>query len=173
MGLLHRRTEVELPLCVLFNRASRSRRIHDGFAIVSRLADGALWYTIIASLPLIYGMEALEASLHTLAVGLVSLVIYKSLKRHTSRARPDRINPDILHTVRALDEFSFPSRHTLHAVGFTVVLLSNYPEWWSIVPPFTTLVAASRLVLGLHYPSDVLIGAVIGPSAGLLSLPIF
>lgn len=173
MSLLHRMTEVELPLCLLFNRASRRRRIRDGFAIVSRLGDGVLWYTIIASLPLIYGMQALEASLHMLAVGLVSLVIYKWLKRSTSRARPYRVNADILHSVRALDEYSFPSGHTMHAVGFSIVLLTYYPEWWIAILPFTTLVATSRLVLGLHYPSDVLIGAVIGASVGLLSFQIF
>lgn len=170
MSLLHRMTEAELPVCMLFNRASRRRHVRDAFAIVSRLGDGVLWYAIIVSLPVLYGVQALQVSGHMLAVGAISLLIYKQLKRYTNRARPYRINDEILHSVRALDEFSFPSGHTMHAVGFSIVLLGYYPQWWVFVLPFTLLVAASRLVLGLHYPSDVLAGAVIGAGVGLLSL---
>ena len=78
-----------------------------------------------------------------------------------------------------LDEFSFPSGHTLHAVAFTLVALTYYPLLAWLLIPFSASVAASRVVLGLHYPSDVLAATVIGsalagvalwlvPGAGLL-----
>ena len=60
------------------------------------------------------------------------------------------------------DDDSFPSGHTMHAVGFSWILMTYYPELGLFVLPFTILVAMSRLVLGLHYPSDVLAGALIG-----------
>lgn len=51
-----------------------------------------------------------------------------------------------------LDEFSFPSGHTLHAVAFSLVAMAHYPVLaWALVP-FTASVAVSRVVLGLHYP---------------------
>jgi undecaprenyl-diphosphatase len=65
-------------------------------------------------------------------------------------------------TGKPLDKFSFPSGHTLHAVVFGVVALNYYPQLAFIILPFTTLVGLSRVVLGLHYPSDVLAGALIG-----------
>ena len=61
-----------------------------------------------------------------------------------------------------LDRFSFPSGHTLHAVGFSLVAAAYYPELAPLLSGVTVMVAASRMVLGLHYPSDVLAGATLG-----------
>jgi len=72
--------------------------------------------------------------------------------------------------VPPLDEFSFPSGHTLHAVSFTIVALTWFPALAPLLVPFTVLVAASRVVLGLHYPSDVLAATAIGGVLGGLSL---
>jgi undecaprenyl-diphosphatase len=71
-----------------------------------------------------------------------------------------------------LDTFSFPSGHTLHAVAFTLVACSYYPGLTAVLMPFTLLTAASRVVLGLHYPSDVLAGAAIGAAVALASFRI-
>ena len=63
---------------------------------------------------------------------------------------------------RPLDHFSFPSGHTLHAVMATTVLGYVAPLLLLLMLPFTLLVALSRMILGLHYPSDVAVGAMIG-----------
>ncbi len=162
MTLLQRLSESEIALCLYFNRINHKRAISRFFAAVSRLGDGVFWYTIIALLPLVYGMSALPVSVHMLAVGGVALVIYKLLKSLTSRERPYRLDANILHNVPALDLYSFPSGHTMHAVGFSTVLVSYYPEWGWLVVPFAALVALSRLVLGLHFPTDVVFGAALG-----------
>jgi membrane-associated phospholipid phosphatase len=65
---------------------------------------------------------------------------------------------------RPLDHFSFPSGHTLHAVMVTITLGYIQPLLLILMLPFTILVALSRMILGLHYPSDVIVGAVIGAS---------
>ena len=70
----------------------------------------------------------------------------------------------IICSAKPLDQFSFPSGHTLHAVGFSVVAVAYFPVLIWLVLPFTLLVAASRVILGLHYPSDVLAGALVGLS---------
>lgn len=105
-----------------------------------------------------------------LLVGLVCMSLYKWLKGKTLRPRPYEVHQDIWLTGRPLDRFSFPSGHTLHAVAFSLVLLSYYPQLYWLAVPFTVLVALSRVVLGLHYPSDVLAGAAIGSLIALLSL---
>ncbi|HNW79764.1 MAG TPA: phosphatase PAP2 family protein, partial [Candidatus Competibacteraceae bacterium] len=71
-----------------------------------------------------------------------------------------------------LDEYSFPSGHTLHAVSFSIIAVYYYPVLAWLVLPFTVLVALSRLVLGLHYPSDVLAGILLGAALASLTLQI-
>jgi undecaprenyl-diphosphatase len=72
-----------------------------------------------------------------------------------------------------LDRYSFPSGHTLHAVSFTMVLCGYFPVMIWVLLPFTLLVALSRMILGLHYPSDVLAGAFIGAMLALVSFKVF
>jgi undecaprenyl-diphosphatase len=95
-------------------------------------------------------------------VGVVCTGAYKMLKRGTVRPRPYQAMHSICAGAPVLDAFSFPSGHTLHAVAFTLVACWHYPALAAILVPFTLLTAASRVVLGLHYPSDVLAGAAIG-----------
>lgn len=164
---------VDMALCHLLNRADRRERIGLFFAWISRLGDGVFWYSLILLLPLIHGRAGWMASLHMLLTGLVTLLLYRWLKSSTGRPRPCAVDPRITPRVAPLDEFSFPSGHTLHAVGFSVVLLSHFPAWFWIVIPFATLVAISRPVLGLHYPSDVAAAVLIGFMIGKGSILLF
>lgn len=169
MKRLHQLNNRELPLCLIFNRANQLKPISTTFAIVSRLGDGIIWYVIMALLPFIYGNSAIAVSVHMGFVGITGLVIYKILKSSTERARPYNLNNDILHNVAALDQFSFPSGHTMHAVSFSSVMLGYYPEWTVVLVPFAIMIALSRVVLGLHYPSDVFFGALLGLGIAKLS----
>lgn len=162
MKRLHQLNAHEIPLCLLFNRINHLRPVSLFFALISRLGDGVFWYVLMLLLPVFYGLEAIQVSLHMAIVSVIGLGLYKWLKLSTVRVRPYRFNKNILQNVAALDQFSFPSGHTLHAVSFSAVLLSYYPEWAVLVIPFAALVALSRVILGLHYPSDVLIGALLG-----------
>ncbi|WKB54291.1 phosphatase PAP2 family protein [Eleftheria terrae] len=154
------------------HRAADHRGLVLLLAIVSRLGNGALWYGGMALLPLVGGPQGWACSLRMLGLGVANLTIYLLLKRWAGRPRPYVACTDIRACTRALDQFSFPSGHTLHAVAFSTVLLHYYPSLAFVLVPFTLLIALSRVVLGLHYPSDVLAGAVIGAlmAAGVLRL---
>ena len=132
------------------------------FRLASRLGDGVFWYSVMLALIVTQGRPGLEAALRMLAAGMIGLVVYKLLKSRTTRPRPYQVLGGIRAGIDPLDAFSFPSGHTLHAVAFTVVAVSHFPALASVLVPFTLLVALSRVVLGLHYPSDVLAGAAIG-----------
>ena len=131
------------------------------FRAVSRLGNGALWYVLMIAL-CAAGRPGLEAAARMAAAGAVGLLAYKLLKAGMPRPRPYRVIAGIRAGIDPLDVFSFPSGHTLHAVAFTIIAVAYFPPLaWALVP-FTLLVAVSRVVLGLHYPSDVLAGAAIG-----------
>ncbi|MBK1716492.1 phosphatase PAP2 family protein [Thiocystis violacea] len=154
--------DLELSVCRVWSRSGQRQWIQRPFAIVSRLGDGLFWYSLMGALPLTHGLAGLQASLHMLATGGIALLIYKSLKGVTRRERPCHHALDINALVPPLDHYSFPSGHTLHAVSFSTVAIYYFPELAWVLIPFATLVAMSRILLGLHYPTDVLVATLIG-----------
>lgn len=162
--------ERELRICLVANRAIHRLTAGRLFALVSRLGDGLFWYALMVALPLLYGPAAILASLHLAVTGLAALGTYYALKGLTRRPRPYRQERGIQLSVPPLDEFSFPSGHTLQAVAFTLVAVHWFPVLGWVLYPFTALVALSRVVLGLHYPSDVLAAIGLGTLLAVLSI---
>lgn len=160
----------ERRLCVAMNRWGTRQALRRVFGIVSRLGDGVFWYTLMAVLATLGGRHGAIAALHMALTGLAAAAMYRSLKRWTRRPRPFRTHEGIVPYIAPLDEFSFPSGHTLHAVSFTLVALAYVPWLAPILVPFTVMVALSRIVLGLHYPSDVLAATAIGIALASVSL---
>ncbi len=156
-------------VCLRFNRALRYRALPQTCRTISRLGDGVFWYALMLAL-LLWRRDAAQTVLHMAGVGLACTVIYKLLKRGTLRPRPYQVQASIAQGASPLDSFSFPSGHTLHAVAFSIVALAYYPSLAALLVPFTLLTAVSRVVLGLHYPSDVLAGAALGAMLGAASL---
>lgn len=160
--VLRRIGELDTRVCLLFNRGVHLPRVGALFALVSRLGDGVFWYALIAVAAVADGRAGLFAALHMVAVGLVALALYRALKSTFVRRRPFAVVQRIHAGTAPLDLYSFPSGHTLHAVAFTLVASAHYPVLAWVLAPFTLLVALSRVILGLHYPTDVLAGAAIG-----------
>lgn len=160
----------EAALCLACNRWAARSRAAQVFVLASRLGDGAVWYALLVAISLLDGLAGLFASMHMALAGAASLAVYRVLKRRARRLRPFAADPRIRALVPPLDEYSFPSGHTLHAVAFSVVAIAYYPVLAWVLVPLCGLIAASRVVLGLHYPSDVAAGFSIGAGMGVLAL---
>jgi undecaprenyl-diphosphatase len=139
-------------------------------ASASRLADGVLWYTLMLVLPAVGGVTGTGCAMQMAGVGVLNLAIYRYLKPRVCRPRPFVTCADVRPRAGVLDAYSFPSGHTLHAVAFSIVICYHYPSAAIILAPFTLIVCISRLVLGLHYPSDVVVGAAMGAATAALVL---
>ena len=172
MLLMARIDAAEYGLCRVLNRgASRAlpRRVFQG---ASRLGDGIFWYVLILALPLVYGAAALRPAIAMAVTGACGVLVYALLKRVFVRERPFITHAAIHRAALPLDRYSFPSGHTLHAVSFTWQACAHFPELAWLLVPLAALIAGSRVVLGLHYPSDVLAGAVIGGALAQLGLAV-
>ncbi len=157
--------------CVVWAQQSPwSRALSWPLIGVSRLGDGFLWAAVMVLLPWIDGRQGTGRTAQLMALGVVNVTLYLWLKPRIARPRPCVACEGVRARTRALDTFSFPSGHTLHAVAFTVVLSHHYPLLSVLLWLFSLLVAASRVVLGLHYPSDVLFAAVLALLTAHLAL---
>jgi undecaprenyl-diphosphatase len=170
--LFRRIDAVEHTWCLRLNRGCHQASVRQLFTVVSRLGDGVFWYALILLLPVIYGEAALYAAVRMAIVGFTGVALYKYLKGRLVRERPYISLAGIVPGTKALDRYSFPSGHTLHAVSFTVLAVASFPELAWLCVPFATLVAMSRVVLGLHYPSDVVAGALLGAGLAALSMAV-
>lgn len=148
--------------CLKLNRSGASPGARRFFGAVSRLGDGLFWYALLAILPLAFGRPGFRVSVQLGATALVGVLVYLVLKTRLVRERPYITHLGVEAHVLPLDRYSFPSGHALHAVCFTLLTVPHFPWLALVLVPFTALVAASRVMLGLHYPSDVLVGGAIG-----------
>jgi undecaprenyl-diphosphatase len=164
--------QAELRFCRYLNRPSGSQVLRAFFRGISRLGDGWLWYALIAIQPLLLGAQGWFVSAHLTATGGIGLLAYKMIKRHAVRERPFITHPAINCAAAPLDRYSFPSGHTLHAVSFAFLGTHYLPEFAGPLAAFAILVALSRVVLGLHYPTDVAAGAILGGGLAFGSLQV-
>lgn len=102
---------------------------------------------------------------------LVAGAISSTLKLTVQRERPFTTYPDIIYQKTEVGSYSFPSGHTNFAFATATSLTLAFPKWYVIVPAYSYAAAVgySRMYLGVHYPSDVLAGALIGAGSSLLT----
>lgn len=152
----------EYGLCRRLNRGASFALPRRIFQIASWLGNGIVWYALILALPVLFGRTAAKPAIVMALTGALGVLIYAMLKRLFVRERPFITHAAIDRGAAPLDRYSFPSGHTLHAVSFTWQACAHFPELAWVLVPLAALIAGSRVVLGLHYPSDVLAGAAIG-----------
>ncbi|PUZ19440.1 PAP2 family protein [Chitinophaga costaii] len=103
--------------------------------------------------------NALYMATNAISTELINLLIKKLVKRPRPFITNMRLTP-----VYKPGSYSFPSGHTSSAFSSGVTLARAYPHWYIIVPSlvWASAVGYSRMYLGVHYPSDVATGALLG-----------
>jgi undecaprenyl-diphosphatase len=134
----------------------------------TRGGDGWLWYAMGLVILALGGKTRFEALGAAGLSSALSVILFSRLKRLTGRRRPCQIAPHCWATLLPPDQFSFPSGHTMTAFAVAIPLSLFYPTL-SIGLLFCALsIATSRIVLGMHFLSDVVAGALIGTGLGYL-----
>ncbi|MDP5053267.1 MAG: phosphatase PAP2 family protein [Congregibacter sp.] len=131
--------------------------------IISRTADGYLYVMISGLVVLAVGTQSVFLS-HTLLAFAIERVVYWVMKNSLRRRRPADALPGFKSHIIAADEFSFPSGHTSAAFLFITLLALHFGPALVLFYPWAMAVAMSRVYLGVHFPTDTVMGAVLGSS---------
>jgi undecaprenyl-diphosphatase len=139
----------------------------------TRLGDGWLWYGLGIMLLARGGQQRLAAIGAAGSAALVGIGVFKGLKHLSHRMRPCQFEPHCWSKVLPPDKFSFPSGHTMTAFSIALVLSYFYPSLEGTLFFLALSIACSRIVLGMHFLSDVLAGMVLGVALGCASITTF
>jgi undecaprenyl-diphosphatase len=151
------------------NRWPAPRWVRLWMLAATRGGDGWLWYAMGAVILLFGGEQRFRAAAAAaLAVG-VGIALFLQLKKATGRKRPCAYEPHCWASLLPPDQFSFPSGHTITAFAMAVSLSLYYPDLAAGLLFCAVSVAASRVVLGMHFLSDVVVGAAIGTGLAYLA----
>jgi undecaprenyl-diphosphatase len=157
----------------LANNWSAPRWIRAYALSSTRVGDGWLWYAMGLAI-LMFGGESRFAALGSAgSAAVLSILLFIVLKQFAGRRRPCQIEPHCWATLLPPDQFSFPSGHTMTAFAVAISLSLYYPSL-AIGLLFCALsIAASRILLGMHFLSDVAAGALVGAGLGYLGFLAF
>lgn len=128
----------------------------------TRGGDGWLWYFMGLMILLFGGERRFLAAGSAAAAAGTGIVVFLKLKKVTGRRRPCAIEPHCWATLLPPDQFSFPSGHTITAFAVALTLSHFYPSLAVGLIFCAVSIAASRILMGMHFLSDVLAGAAIG-----------
>lgn len=135
----------------------------------TRCGDGWLWGSMAAVVAIFGGEERFPAIGASTLAAAVGIGAFMKLKRTIGRKRPCAIEPHCWAQLLPPDQFSFPSGHTITAFAVAVPLGMFYPEMQPGLYFCAVSIAASRILLGMHFLSDVVAGAILGSVLGLSS----
>lgn len=138
--------------------------------LISRTGDGYLQIALPVLLAITAGAAGQSLLLCTLLAFSIQLPIYWVLKNSFQRRRPPDAIPSFASAITAHDKFSFPSDH---AAAATLLAALVYLHFGAVAAPlmiWAGLVGASRVLLGVHFPTDILAGVVLGLSVATVSV---
>lgn len=141
--------------------------------VITRLGDGWLWYALGSIILFVGGEKRFLAVGAGLSASLAGILVFRQLKVISKRPRPYQVEPHCWAMVTPQDRFSFPSGHSMTAFSIVVSVGHFYPNLQLVLLVLALCIAASRIILGMHYLTDVIVGAGIGIGLGLASLSIF
>ena len=141
-----------------------------GMVLYTFLGNGG-WAFIVLGLVLLFFRKTRKAGASSLTAMLLGLLVTNlTLKPLVSRPRPWVVMENFVTLVTSSDMNSFPSGHTCAAFAFGVALCAVLPQKWVKAAALiaAALMGFSRLYVGVHFPSDVLVGALVGSLCGLV-----
>ena len=132
--------------------------------------DGIIW--IVLGLVMLIPKKTRKCGIMVLAALLVMLVVNNIiLKNLIARPRPYATYPELIEDLADIihvpSSYSFPSGHTVSAMAVAFTILTQHKKFGIVTLVFATLMGLSRLYVGVHFPTDVYGGIIVGAALAL------
>lgn len=169
MKLINSIHKYDVFMFIWLNNVSIHRALVRISRYVSKTADGFLYVLLAGWLYLIQGFNdpLLQAMLLAFAI---ERPVYFVLKNGFRRHRPQQALQNFRSVITPSDHFSFPSGHTSAACMMATLVGYFFPALMVGLYLWAALVGFSRVVLGVHFPTDTLVGAALGLSSAIFSI---
>jgi undecaprenyl-diphosphatase len=160
----------DLAIFYFINHSLSTGFLDKFFSIITDVNNWYIAYIILAGIAFFKG----RARGKILVVGLILLIIvtdqtgFRILKELFERVRPCNALTDVITPLGCAGGYSFPSNHALNNFAAATFISRLFPNYKWIVFIVALMIAISRIYLGVHYPSDILAGALIGVIFGYL-----
>jgi undecaprenyl-diphosphatase len=139
----------------------------------TRLGDGWIWYSIGIIL-LLFGGELRFAAFGASATAeAVTVALFRAMKNSSKRKRPCQLEAHCWANVLPPDQFSFPSGHAMSAFAIAIPICIFYPQMQAALLALSVTIAVSRVILGMHFVSDVVVGSLLGTGLGYVAYLFF
>ena len=139
----------------------------------TRLGDGWIWYSVGITLLLFGGDLRFIAFAASATAEAATLVLFRAMKKASKRKRPCHLEAHCWSNILPPDQFSFPSGHSMSAFAIAIPLCIFYPELQAALLVLSVSIAVSRVILGMHFVSDVVVGSLLGAGLGYGAYQLF
>ena len=159
---LARCNEWEIGVVRLAVKNSQPAYLRKTSLIINHLGDGWLYVLIVLSLLAFQGLHSWHLLLSAGLAAAMAHLMYPAIKKRLARLRPFDYDPSLNLSVRVLDKYSCPSGHTMTATAVAIPLAIGLPQFLPVIIAICLVIGWARISLGHHYPSDLILGALLG-----------
>lgn len=130
--------------------------------VFNHLGNGWLYPLWVSSLLILQGWNAIPVILVAGVSLIIAHLIYPKIKAYISRPRPIERYPDVKSLLHPLDRYSCPSGHCMSAAAISIPIILVIPSTTLLIVLIWLLIGWARLATGHHYPSDLIVGGLLG-----------
>lgn len=161
---------IDVNLFYFINQTLSVKFLDKFFLIITDVKHWYIAYIILWSMLLIKGgrMGKIAAVSAILLITISDQLSSNLIKGLVERVRPCHVLENVRMLVSCKNSYSFPSSHAVNNFALAVFMLRLFPKYKWILLTVATLVALSRPYIGVHYPSDIAAGAILGSAIGYL-----
>ena len=163
--------QFESEILVFIQEHLRFEWLNDIVIFITHFGDGGIFWIFMCAFLLLIKSTRKTGLTSAVSISLGALCTNVFLKNLVHRTRPYIVNESLKILINFPSDFSFPSGHTCASFAVATVMFLTMPRKYGVPAIiFASLIALSRLYLGVHYPTDILGGLIIGIGSAFIAV---